>query len=50
MSKLSHLDEKGNAQMVDVSAKEVTERIATAKAQVTMLAETLSAILEGTAK
>jgi len=50
MSQLTHLDEKDNAHMVDVSAKDVTERAATAKAQVTMLAGTLSAILEGKAK
>ncbi len=50
MSKLSHLDETGSAHMVDVSTKDVTSRSATAKARVTMLAETLSVILEGTAK
>ena len=50
MSKLSHLDKTGNAHMVDVSAKDVTSRGATAKARVTMLPETLATILGGTAK
>ena len=50
MSQLTHLDAAGNAHMVDVSAKAVTERSATAKATVEMQAETLSLILEGKAK
>ena len=50
MSKLTHLDATGNAQMVDVSDKHVTSRSATAKAQVLMLPETLALILGGTAK
>jgi len=50
MNKLSHLDQAGNAHMVDVSAKDVTERSATAKARVTMLPETLAMIAGGTAK
>jgi cyclic pyranopterin monophosphate synthase len=50
MSKLTHLDDAGNAHMVDVSAKDVTQRIATAKARVTMAPETLKLILTGTAK
>jgi cyclic pyranopterin phosphate synthase len=50
MSRLSHLDAQGNAHMVDVSGKDVTQRSATAKATVLMQAETLSLILEGKAK
>lgn len=50
MSKLTHLDALGNAHMVDVSAKDVTSRSATARARVLMLPETLSLITSGTAK
>ena len=47
MSKLSHLDEEGRAQMVDVGNKDITQRSATAEARVSMQAETLDMILEG---
>ncbi len=50
MSKLTHLDALGNAHMVDVSAKDVTSRSATARARVLMLPETLSLITSGTVK
>src|SRR5689334_7354442 len=50
MGKLTHINEKGEAHMVDVSAKGVTERVARAGATITMLPETLALILEGTAK
>jgi cyclic pyranopterin phosphate synthase len=50
MSKLTHLDEKGQARMVDVSAKDVTTRQATARGKISMTAETLSMINEGRAK
>lgn len=50
MSRLTHLDALGNAHMVDVSAKEVTTRSATAKARVLMLPETLALITSGSAK
>jgi cyclic pyranopterin monophosphate synthase len=50
MSKLSHLNEKGEAHMVDVSAKDMTVRSATAKARVLAAAETLALITSGTAK
>ncbi len=50
MSKLSHLDDKGQAHMVDVSAKDVTTRSATARARVVMQKETLALITSGTAK
>jgi len=47
MSKLSHLDEEGRAQMVDVGNKDITQRSATAEARVSMQAETLDMILDG---
>ncbi len=50
MSGLTHLDAQGNAHMVDVSAKDVTSRAATARARVLMLPATLKLILEGKAK
>ena len=49
MSKLTHLDALGNAHMVDVSAKEVTARSATARAVVLMQPETFALILSGAA-
>ena len=45
--KLSHLDDAGNARMVDVSPKAETERTATATAVVTMLPATLALIQDG---
>lgn len=50
MAKLTHIDAKGNAHMVDVSAKEVTQRSATAEGRVVMTAETLDLIRQGQAK
>ena len=51
MSKrLTHFDAAGNAVMVDVGAKPVTERQATAKARVAMRPETLRMILAGEAR
>ena len=47
---LSHFDKRGNAHMVDVGAKEITERVATARATVTMQATTLKLIQTRTAK
>ena len=47
---LSHLDEHGNARMVDVGAKADTERVAVAAAEVLMLPETLAAIRAGQIK
>ncbi len=44
---LSHLDEQGRAQMVDVSAKADTERTAIAKGEVTMQPATLALIRAG---
>lgn len=50
MSKLSHLNERGEARMVDVGGKDVTQRTATAEGFVAMEAETLRLIETGTAK
>ncbi|MEX1033265.1 MAG: cyclic pyranopterin monophosphate synthase MoaC [Cellvibrionaceae bacterium] len=47
MTELTHLDQKGNAQMVDVGAKDVTERLARAQARVHMQATTLRLIVDG---
>jgi cyclic pyranopterin phosphate synthase len=44
---LTHLDEAGNARMVDVGAKPDSERLAVAKGQVVMLPETLALIQAG---
>ena len=48
--KLSHFDDKGQAHLVDVSAKPVTDRVAVAEGMVRMSAETLALITEGRAK
>ena len=50
MTKLTHLDEAGNAAMVDVSAKPATEREAIAEGRITMSAEALEAIRDGAVK
>ena len=47
MADLTHLDAEGNAVMVDVSAKDESDRTATAKGSVLMRAETLALIQEG---
>jgi cyclic pyranopterin phosphate synthase len=47
MSQLTHLNASGQAQMVDVTAKKVTERQACAQAVVQMQPQTLQLILEG---
>lgn len=44
---LTHIDEKGNARMVDVSEKQITTREAIAVGKVTMELETLDRIIEG---
>lgn len=48
--RLSHLNEKGEANMVDVSGKDVTHRVARAEGFVAMAAATLDIIETGTAK
>jgi cyclic pyranopterin monophosphate synthase len=51
MADLTHFDEKGASRMVDVSGKDVTERIAVAVGRVLMAAETLRLIKDkGAAK
>jgi len=47
MSELTHLDSSGHAHMVDVSAKDITTRVARAEALVDMLPETLALITSG---
>lgn len=49
-SGLTHFDAEGHAHMVDVSAKPVTARLATAEGLVRMAPETLALITEGRAK
>ena len=50
MSGLSHFDDRGQAHMVDVSGKPVTDRVAVAEGFVRMTAATLALITEGRAK
>jgi cyclic pyranopterin phosphate synthase len=47
VSQLTHFDESGNAVMVDVSGKEVTDRTAVASGSVRMQPETIRRILDG---
>jgi len=47
MSRLTHLNESGEANMVDVSAKSDTRRIAIATGRVRMAPETLREIIDG---
>src|ERR1700730_8276996 len=47
---LSHIDAKGEARMVDVSAKPATERIAVAEGRVVMTKATLDLIVSGNAR
>lgn len=47
---LTHLDEKGEARMVDVSDKDITARTAAAEGFVSMAPETLALLREGQAK
>jgi cyclic pyranopterin phosphate synthase len=48
--KLSHLGKKGEARMVDVSAKDSTDRIAIAEGRVAMEKSTLDLVRKGNAK
>ncbi|OYW51555.1 MAG: cyclic pyranopterin monophosphate synthase MoaC [Rhodobacterales bacterium 12-65-15] len=50
MTGLSHFDDQGQAHMVDVSAKPVTDRIAVAEGLVRMTGATLVLITEGRAQ
>ncbi len=47
MSKLTHLDSQGNARMVDVGDKAVTQRVAVARGQIDMASATLELIASG---
>src|ERR1700731_439948 len=49
-SALTHIDSKGEARMVDVSAKPATERMAVAEGRVVMSKATLELIVSGNAK
>ncbi len=46
---LTHIDQRGEARMVDVSDKGATERIAVAEGRVIMRKETLDLVVEGNA-
>lgn len=48
MSRLTHLDERGRARMVDVSSKEATARTATATGTLSCQPETLEQVRAGT--
>ena len=50
MAKLTHLGKRGQARMVDVSAKAVTTRVAVAEGRVVMTRKTLRLVLEGNAR
>ena len=50
MSKLSHINENGDAEMVDVSEKDVTAREAKASSRIVMQPETLELIISGSHK
>ena len=47
MSELTHFNQAGEAHMVDVGGKAVTQRVAVAQGKITMLAETLQLIEQG---
>jgi len=47
---LTHIDSKGEARMVDVSAKPATERVAVAEGRVIMSKATLALIVSGNAR
>jgi cyclic pyranopterin phosphate synthase len=49
-ARLTHLGRRGEARMVDVGRKAVTERVAVAEGRVAMTAKTLDAVLKGDAK
>jgi cyclic pyranopterin phosphate synthase len=49
MNELTHLDEHGHARMVDVGAKDATQREAIARGRVAMQPETLALIVSGAA-
>jgi cyclic pyranopterin phosphate synthase len=50
MSSLTHFDAQGQAHMVDVGAKQATQRVAVAEGRIEMQPETLALIASGSAK
>jgi cyclic pyranopterin monophosphate synthase len=48
-AELTHIDPRGQARMVDVSAKDATERVAVAEGKVIMRKETLDLVVTGNA-
>ena len=50
MSKFTHIDEKGQVRMVDVTLKKPTDRTATAQGCIAMSLETFSAIMDQSVK
>ena len=50
MSKLTHINENGDAEMVDVSEKDITAREAKASSRILMKPETLQLIISGSHK
>lgn len=50
MSKLTHLNEQGQAHMVDIADKAHSKRVAIASGQIYMLEDTLNVIMNGDAK
>ena len=50
MSKFTHIDEKGQVRMVDVTAKKPTDRTATAQGCISMTPETFAAIMDQAVK
>lgn len=50
MSELTHLDQRGNARMVDIGDKAITSRVATAAAEVSMLPQTFRLLVDGSHK
>jgi cyclic pyranopterin phosphate synthase len=49
MAELTHLDERGQARMVDVAEKPETHRVAVARGRVSLRPETLQLVREGRA-
>lgn len=50
MTKLTHLNKRGEAAMVDISSKDITDRMAIAEGQIVMQRATLDLITSGNAK
>ena len=46
--KLTHLNERGEANMVDVGSKDITKRRAVAGGEISMQASTLARVVDGT--